>query len=962
MAMFSFTQFQILMALWTVKVKWGPYGVPRQERVNHCHLILIPKNEPRPPTMKMKFPRALIAAAASKVSTKLGKPPAAALNTNKNLVPKPQLSRRLQRHLTDAANDHHYDRFLEETQAVGDPVDSTTCDASFLRCILSPTCRGCFETLQENDIDWANVVPETPCQDVLGFLVGAGHCHEVHDGGTEEQDTFCSAFDSCVEWDDEVKKEGDPLGKKESTDEMDIDCANLTECAFPGMHEHFLGDGVCHDAMPGCYNSKVCGYDGGDCCEDTCHYPGQKPDGDDYGDCGSEGWACRDPSSINCQPALARLYKEFCPLEEEEIEDGSGSLFDDDEFKEDILLPSCESSDSIYRLVQFDSWGDGWDNTVLTLSENGNDTPLYKGGLQYGSQGTVHLCLTKKEAKCYHVTVENGVWGNEISWELRPLSGGAPVLAAGGSPSDCTVPLGGAPDDCPKTCDAARPDTKIDDPNYKSYKEMEGCIEQKCLIQVGNCAQDTSCSECMQESSPDYCFANENFNVLIDCSMCSCTENRPQYCDAKSSGAAASSTSGSSAATHEGNVKPATGSGSATAGSATGGMAVCGPEQTLKGTSSLVKFSQCADIDQLMAMVTEFDNDNFGMLDLFEECAHTYDSEPMHGGKNALDCMKILHNLIMVGDEEDGGTFSATPAKNAKGETLSENISKAISTLAHHLYHDAEEFCGCASDTNKETPMCSSFMNFKTLLYEAVDACKSLDAIDCAAWEEFYTPCKKNLVQMYDKVDFGSSDQCNYVKTSCGGAGPFPAFRRLDCGGEIAKPAWDFHTMYERGCLGASSYSSSSNVDPTPSAPTPSTPSSPSGTSPSSSTTEKKQYNPYNANGASDEKKPYSPTYSSSDPEPDSDSTSKSEHKKKKHHFFRNTFFLMVLASVGYITYKKRRENFDYNRFRQLREARNYAGGMNSGGGVGEYTGVSLSDSCSFEPPTLPPTPSATMI
>ena len=33
MAMFSFDQFQILTALWTVKVKWGPNGVPRQERV-----------------------------------------------------------------------------------------------------------------------------------------------------------------------------------------------------------------------------------------------------------------------------------------------------------------------------------------------------------------------------------------------------------------------------------------------------------------------------------------------------------------------------------------------------------------------------------------------------------------------------------------------------------------------------------------------------------------------------------------------------------------------------------------------------------------------------------------------------------------------------------------------------------------------------------------------------------------
>lgn len=241
------------------------------------------------------------------------------------------------------------------------------------------------------------------------------------------------------------------------------------------------------------------------------------------------------------------------------------------------------------------------------------------------------------------------MWGNEISWELRPLATGAPVLAAGGSPTDCTVPLGGLVDDCENTCDSQRPDTKILDPNYKSYKDMEGCINQKCVIQVGNCANDESCSECMQDSFPAYCNANENFSVLIDCSMCSCTDPRPAYCDVKSSGAATASTSGSSSATHGGLVKPDSG-GTATSGTTT----VCGPEQTLKGTTSLMMFSECADIDQMEAMVTDFDNDNFGMLDLFEDCAHTYDEEPMHGGKSALDCMKILFSLI-VDDDEDGG-------------------------------------------------------------------------------------------------------------------------------------------------------------------------------------------------------------------------------------------------------------------------------------------------------------------
>ena len=44
---------------------------------------------------------------------------------------------------------------------------AATCDAAFLTCILSPTCRSCFATLQENDVDWTNVVPDTPCQDGL---------------------------------------------------------------------------------------------------------------------------------------------------------------------------------------------------------------------------------------------------------------------------------------------------------------------------------------------------------------------------------------------------------------------------------------------------------------------------------------------------------------------------------------------------------------------------------------------------------------------------------------------------------------------------------------------------------------------------------------------------------------------------------------------------------------------------
>ena len=94
--------------------------------------------------------------------------------------------------------------------------------------------------------------------------------------------------------------------------------------------------------------------------------------------------------------------------------------------------------------------------------------------------------------------------------------------------------------------------------------------------------------------------------------MCSCSEKRPAYCDAKSSAADASSTNGSSAASHGGIIKPAIAPSSGGTGStATGGTSVCSPEQTMKGTYSLVQFSGCALVDEMMVMVTNFDNDNF---------------------------------------------------------------------------------------------------------------------------------------------------------------------------------------------------------------------------------------------------------------------------------------------------------------------------------------------------------------
>ena len=331
--------------------------------------------------------------------------------------------------VSTTSTDHRRQLLVESSSTSS---SSSSCDANFLSCLLSPPCRTCFTTMQANDIDWTNVVPDTPCTDIIKFLVAGGHCLEIKNGGTEVQDEFCAAFDACVVWDESAVEGGGSGGSgsgssssaneesgKSSADKSILDCTTLTSCSWPGMHSQFLGDGVCHDSMPGCYNSPICKFDGGDCCEDTCHYPSTSSssssstggDGsgtsgggggkDVYGECGMEGYACRDPKSVKCQPVLAGVYKGFCETKADTDAKTTGAAVDDDIFSkpEKEVLPTCSSSETLFRLVQYDSWGDGWDKTILTLKERGSSsstTPVYQGGLEYGSQGTVYLCLTKQ--------------------------------------------------------------------------------------------------------------------------------------------------------------------------------------------------------------------------------------------------------------------------------------------------------------------------------------------------------------------------------------------------------------------------------------------------------------------------------------------------------------------------------------------------------------------------------------
>lgn len=274
-----------------------------------------------------------------------------------------------------------------------------SCDSAFLSCLPDLNCVDCFATLELEGIDWTGVTPATTCQDVVKFLLKGGHCKRL-ENQKESTDIFCNTFSSCVVW--ENTDDDESVDDYAFDDDDWVNCTALTECKWEGMKENWIGDGVCHDNVHGCYNTAVCKFDGGDCCWDTC------VDGDsEFKECGHDGYACRDPSSKKCDSSLTLK----CPKSDE-----------------DKPKPvSCKDGESKFKLKMYDSFGDGWDATTLTLKKKGKKSKtIFEGQLSDGNEGTEYVCLSK-DAECYTVETKGGTWGVEVSWEIKPMKDGAPT-------------------------------------------------------------------------------------------------------------------------------------------------------------------------------------------------------------------------------------------------------------------------------------------------------------------------------------------------------------------------------------------------------------------------------------------------------------------------------------------------------------------------------------------------------
>jgi hypothetical protein len=438
------------------------------------------------------------------------------------------------------------------------------------------------------------IPPNSACDDVLDALINkVGKCQDLRADSPEKQ-TFCKTFDSCVIWKDDANSGSDAGGNGNGEDDNDkhIDCNSLTKCEFDGMKPSYIGDGVCHEFIDGCYNTDICGYDGGDCCPDTCKNT------TDLVGCGSDQYFCRDPKSANC---------ETCDKKDGGADSPDGPV--------KPLVPNCTDDETPYKLFQFDSFGDGWDRTdmMITEREDITHTPLYDGRLEDGSEGMEYICLSKSRA-CYQVKLFGGFWGNEVSWQIKPMKNGAPEIASGGAPMECEFPVGGALH-CDNSCTGrANVDPKEDD-KYHTYHQMANCIEDKCIIQLAMCEEDYLCSSCIGDSTtPSYCMASDIFNALAFCTECNCVEDidqaeKEKFCKDKSR------------EKHE-NEDATDDSGNDS--SSSNRVKSCSYDEFTKGSAAVIQYSECSGIETFSALLTNFDPDNFGMLDSFESCASDY--------------------------------------------------------------------------------------------------------------------------------------------------------------------------------------------------------------------------------------------------------------------------------------------------------------------------------------------------
>lgn len=148
--------------------------------------------------------------------------------------------------------------------------------------------------------------------------------------------------------------------------------------------------------------------------------------------------------------------------------------------------------DNCVTINMSDSFGDGWNGAEYQLSSV-DGTPIGSGTIEAGSTGADTYCLA---TGCYSITVTEGDWPGEISWNIGGAFGGLVQGVAGetvtfnvGSGDACVVGC-----DIPSACNY-NADTNISDITLCVFDGCSGCTYQTATnYDEGAVIDDGSCN------------------------------------------------------------------------------------------------------------------------------------------------------------------------------------------------------------------------------------------------------------------------------------------------------------------------------------------------------------------------------------------------------------------------------------------------------------------------------------
>ena len=89
--------------------------------------------------------------------------------------------------------------------------------------------------------------------------------------------------------------------------------------------------------------------------------------------------------------------------------------------------------------MMYDSFGDGWNGSVFTMT-NSSGQQMANATLASGSSGSASWCLADD---CYSVDVSTNPWPSEVSWDLVDAFGA--IIMSGGAPYTGSVCLPATP-------------------------------------------------------------------------------------------------------------------------------------------------------------------------------------------------------------------------------------------------------------------------------------------------------------------------------------------------------------------------------------------------------------------------------------------------------------------------------------------------------------------------------------